>query len=397
MTQAGGNLYTPRKPFKKGWPLLLNQTIRAILLMPFKFRIAYSDMINTQHAAIPRISAKTGLNVASVLDKIVDEIPAPTGEEDAPLQSLIFDSVYDSYRGVINYIRVVQGTLKPGMEIKMMKTGAEYMVTEVGTFSMHRNPKPELSAGMVGYVLANVKTISDVKIGDTITDAARPAASELPGYKDILPMIYSGIYPINPDDYKNLRDALEKLKLNDSALSWEPETSEALGFGFRTGFLGLLHMEIVQERLDREFNVDIITTVPNVEYHVFMTGGEMVKSESPSKRPDASRYDHIEEPYVKAQIFTPKDYVGAMMHLCEEKRGEFTTMEYIDENKVILKYELPLAEIMFDFYDRLKSVSRGYAGLDYEQNGYRQNNLVKLDILLDRKSTRLNSSHQIIS
>ena len=341
------------------------------------------DLLGYDPDSIPRISAKTGMNVASVLDKIVDEIPAPTGEEDTPLQALIFDSVYDSYRGVINYIRVVQGTLKPGTEIKMMKTGAEYMVTEVGTFSMHRNPKPELSAGMVGYVLANVKTISDVKIGDTITDAARPAASELPGYKDILPMIYSGIYPINPDDYKNLRDALEKLKLNDSALSWEPETSEALGFGFRTGFLGLLHMEIVQERLDREFNVDIITTVPNVEYHVFMTGGEMVKIESPSKLPDASRYDHIEEPYVKAQIFTPKDYVGAMMHLCEEKRGEFTTMEYIDENKVILKYELPLAEIMFDFYDRLKSVSRGYAGLDYEQNGYRQNNLVKLDILLN--------------
>ena len=234
------------------------------------------DLLGYDPDSIPRISAKTGLNVASVLDKIVNEIPAPTGEEDAPLQALIFDSVYDSYRGVINYIRVVQGTLKPGMEIRMMKTGAEYMVTEVGTFSMHRNIKPELSAGMVGYVLANVKTISDVKIGDTITDAARPAASELPGDKDILPMIYSGIYPINPDDYKNLREALEKLKLNDSALSWEPETSEALGFGFRTGFLGLLHMEIVQERLDREFNVDIITTVPNVEYHVFMTGGEMV-------------------------------------------------------------------------------------------------------------------------
>ena len=253
-------------------------------------------------------------------------------------------------------------TIKAGMKIKMMKTGAEYMVTEVGTFSMRRDPREELTEGMVGYVLANVKTISDVKIGDT--------------------------YPINPEDYKDLREALEKLRLNDSAISWEPETSEALGFGFRTGFLGLLHMEIVQERLDREFNVDIITTVPNVEYHVYMSDGTMVKIESPSKLPDASRYDHIEEPYVKAQIFTPKEFVGALMTLCEEKRGEFETMEYLDEEKVILKYNLPLAEIMFDFYDRLKSVSRGYAGLDYAPSEYRRNNLVKLDILLNGESTR---------
>ncbi len=341
------------------------------------------DLIGYDPEKIPRISAKTGMNVEQVLDKIVDEIPAPEAEEPAPLQALIFDSVYDSYRGVINYIRIVQGSIRAGMKIRMMKTGAEYMVTEVGTFSMRRDPRQELTAGMVGYVLANVKTISDVKIGDTITDSANPVAEALPGYKDILPMIYSGIYPVNPEDYKNLREALEKLKLNDSAISWEPETSEALGFGFRAGFLGLLHMEIVQERLDREFNVDIITTAPNVEYHVYMSDGSMVKIESPSKLPDASRYDHIEEPYVKAQIFTPKDYVGVMMKLCEEKRGEFQNMEYLDEQKVILKYELPLAEIMFDFYDRLKSLSRGYAGLDYEPSGYRKNNLVKLDILLN--------------
>lgn len=341
------------------------------------------DLLGYDPDKIPRISAKSGINVEQVLDKIVDEIPAPEGNNNEPLQALIFDSVYDSYRGVINYIRIVQGTLKAGMKIRMMKTEAEYMVTEVGTFSMQRDPKPELSAGMVGYVLANVKTISDVKIGDTLTDSANPVKEALPGYKDILPMIYSGIYPINPEDYKNLREALEKLKLNDSAISWEPETSDALGFGFRAGFLGLLHMEIVQERLDREFNVDIITTVPNVEYHVYGTDGSCTKIESPSKLPDASRYDYIEEPYVKAQIFTPKEYVGAMMNLCDEKRGEFQTMEYLDEQKVILKYELPLAEIMFDFYDRLKSLSRGYAGLDYEPSGYRKNNLVKLDILLN--------------
>jgi GTP-binding protein LepA len=277
----------------------------------------------------------------------------------------------------------MEGTLRAGTKIKMMKTGGEYAVTEVGTFSMKRDPRSELSAGMVGYVLANVKTLSDVKIGDTLTDCASPAMEPLPGYKEIKPMIFSGIYPINPEDYKNLREALEKLKLNDSSLVWEPESSGALGFGFRTGFLGLLHMEIVQERLGREFNVDIITTVPNVEYRVFMTNGEMIPIESPSKLPDASRYDHIEEPYIKAQIFTPKDYIGSLMQLAEEKRGTFETMEYLDENKVILRYELPLAEVMFDFYDRLKSVSRGYAGLDYEQAGYRENPLIKLDILLN--------------
>ncbi len=341
------------------------------------------DLLGYDPDKIPRISAKSGINIEQVLDKIVDEIPAPQGEEKAPLQALIFDSVYDSYRGVINYVRVVQGELRAGMKIKMMKTNAEYTVTEVGTFSMRRDPREALTAGTVGYVLANVKTISDVKIGDTLTDSACPVAEPLPGYKDILPMIYSGIYPINPEDYKALREALEKLRLNDSAISWEPETSDALGFGFRAGFLGLLHMEIVQERLDREFGVDIITTVPNVEYHVYTADGTCTKIESPSKLPDASRYEYIEEPYVKTQIFTPKEFVGSMMQLCEEKRGEFQTMEYLDEHKVILKYELPLAEIMFDFYDRLKSLSRGYAGLDYEPSNYRRNNLVKLDILLN--------------
>ncbi|MDR1813106.1 MAG: translation elongation factor 4 [Candidatus Fibromonas sp.] len=341
------------------------------------------DLLGYDPDRIPRISAKAGLNIGEVLERIVDEVPPPKGDSSAPLKALIFDSVYDSYRGVISYVRIMEGSLKAGTKIRMMKTGGEYAVTEVGTFSMKRDPRPTLDAGMVGYVLANIKTLSDVKIGDTLTDTANPAAEPLAGYKEVKPMIFSGIYPINPEDYKNLREALEKLKLNDSALVWEPESSGALGFGFRTGFLGLLHMEIVQERLDREFNVDIITTVPNVEYRVFMTSGEMIPIESPSKLPDPSRYDHIKEPYIKAQIFTPKDYIGSLMQLAEEKRGTFETMEYLDENKVILRYELPLAEVMFDFYDRLKSVSRGYAGLDYEQAGYRANPLVKLDILLN--------------
>ncbi|HSQ42877.1 MAG TPA: translation elongation factor 4 [Fibrobacteraceae bacterium] len=341
------------------------------------------DLLGYDPDSIPRISAKSGLNVQAVLDKIVDEIPAPKGLAEKPLQALIFDSVYDSYRGVISYVRVVEGSLAPNTRIRMMKTGAEYLVTEVGTFSMHRNARPSLEAGEVGYVLANIKRIADVKIGDTLTAVDNPATTPLPGYKDVKPMIFSGLYPTDPEDYKLLREALEKLQLNDSALRWEPETSEALGFGFRTGFLGLLHMEIVQERLDREFNVDIITTAPNVAYHVYMSDGAMVSIESPSKLPDASRYDHIEEPYIHAQIFTPKDYVGSLMKLCEEKRGEFKNMEYLDETKVILKYDLPLGEVMFDFYDRLKSVSRGYAGLDYDPCGYRNNNLVKLDILLN--------------
>jgi len=341
------------------------------------------ELLGYDPDSIPRISAKAGLNIQQVLDKIVDEIPPPTGVVDKPLQALIFDSVYDSYRGCIAYVRVVEGSLRANTKIHMMKTGGEYLVSEVGTFSMKRNPRPSLEPGEVGYVLANIKKISDIKIGDTITGTDNQATTELPGYKEVKPMIYSGIYPTNPEDYKILREALEKLQLNDSALSWIPETSEALGFGFRTGFLGLLHMEIVQERLDREFNVDIITTAPNVEYHVFMSNGEEIAIESPSKLPDPSRYDHIEEPYIRAQIFTPKEHVGVLMKLCEEKRGEFKTMEYLDEFKVILKYELPLAEVMFDFYDRLKSVSRGYAGLDYDPCGYRKNNLVKLDILLN--------------
>ena len=347
-------------------------------------RIAESvgDLIGFDPADIPQISAKEGIGIESVLDKIIDEIPAPKGNSDDPLKALIFDSVYDTYRGVISYVRVFSGTLNANSQIKMMQTNATYSCSEIGTFSMKRDSAKTLQAGEVGYVQANIKTISDIKIGDTITNMDKSATEALKGYQEIRPFIFSGIYPVDPDDYKNLREALEKLKLNDAALVWEPETSEALGFGFRTGFLGLLHMEIVQERLDREFNVNIITTMPNVEYHVNMKEGEQIKIENPSKLPKPGSYESIEEPWISAQIFAPKDYVGVIMKLSEEKRGLFKNMDYVDEIKVNLKYEFPLAEIMFDFYDKLKTITQGYAGFDYEPLEYRSSKLVKLDILL---------------
>ena len=341
------------------------------------------DLLGYDPDKIPRISAKTGINIPEVLDRIVDEIPAPKGDASAKLQALIFDSMYDTYRGVINDIRIMNGTLRPGMEIQLMASGATYTVTEVGTFTMKRNPRKELTAGMVGYVLANVKTISDVKIGDTITDANDPAENPLPGYKDIQPMIYSGIYPIDPEDYKNLREALEKLKLNDSALQWEPETSDALGFGFRTGFLGLLHMEIIQERLEREYDLDLITTAPSVIYKIKRTDGEEEYIDNPLNYPDPTTLDYAEEPYVKASIMTPSEYVGNIMELCQERRGIYKDMEYIDSDRVEMHYELPLGEIIYDFFDALKSRTRGYASLDYELIGYRKSELVKLDLLLN--------------
>ncbi len=351
--------------------------------MPDEIAEKVADLIGCDPTDIPQISAKNGIGIEAVLDKIIEVIPAPKGDRNAPLKALIFDSVYDTYRGVISYIRVFEGTIETKKEFLMMKSDAEYMCSELGTFSMKRDSKASLSAGEVGYIQANIKDIHDVKIGDTITNLHNRADEPLTGYKEIQPMIFSGIYPVDPEDYKPLREALEKLKLNDAALSWEPETSEALGFGFRAGFLGLLHMEIVQERLDREFNVDIITTMPNVEYHVFMKDASMVKIENPSKLPDAGKYEYIEEPYISAQIFTPKDYVGTIMKLSEDKRGIFVNMDYIDETKVNLKYEFPMSEVMFDFYDKLKSISQGYAGFDYEPIDYRKSDLVKLDTLLN--------------
>jgi GTP-binding protein LepA len=341
------------------------------------------DLLGYDPDEIPRISAKTGIGIDEVLSKIVYEIPAPGGDQNKEVKALVFDSVYDSYRGVIVYIRLYEGTLNVNTKIRMMKSSADYMCTEVGTFSLQRNPRKALYPGEVGYILANIKNIGDVKIGDTITLSESPAEAPLAGYREIQPMIFSGLYPVETEDYKLLREALEKLQLNDAALSWEPETSEALGFGFRAGFLGLLHMEIVQERLDREFGVDIITTMPNVEYHVYMKDGSMIKVENPSRLPEQGKYEYIEEPFINAQIFTPKDFVGNVMQLAEDKRGVFHNMEYVDENKVNLKYELPLAEVMFDFFDRLKSTTKGYAGLDYEPSEYKRSQLVKLDILLN--------------
>ena len=341
------------------------------------------EILGYDAAEIPRISAKNGVNIDQVLEKIVREIPPPKGEDTNPLQALIFDSLWDSYRGAVAYVRVAEGCLRVGDAIRMMQTKAEYDVSEVGIFTLERVPVETLRAGDVGYVLANLKALADIKVGDTITSAKNPAPEPLPGYREIKPMIFSGLYPVEAEDYKSLRDALEKLCLNDPALTWEPETSEALGFGFRAGFLGLLHMEIVQERLDREFNVNIITTTPNVEYHVLLTNGEEIKVENPSKLPDPGTIEEIREPFISAHIYTPKDYVGAIMKLADEKRGVFKTMDYINEHKVSLRYELPMGEVMLDFFDRLKSISRGYAGFDYEFLEYRAESLVRLDILLN--------------
>jgi GTP-binding protein LepA len=341
------------------------------------------ELLGYDPDAILRVSAKVGIGIEELLQKIVAEVPPPSGSPTAPLKALIFDSLYDSYRGVISYIRVFEGTLHSDSRILMMKGKAEYQCSEIGTFSLKRDSVKSLSAGEVGYMQGNIKQIGDVKIGDTITLSSNPAEIPLKGYREIKPMIFSGLYPVDPGDYKLLREALEKLQLNDAALSWEPETSEALGFGFRAGFLGLLHLEIVQERLDREFDVNIITTMPNVEYDVHMNDGSTLKIENPSRLPDPGKFEYIEEPFILAQIFTPKDYVGAIMNLAEEKRGQFLTMEYIDELKVNLKYELPMGEVMFDFYDRLKSISQGYAGLDYEPTVYKRTNLVRLDFLLN--------------
>lgn len=350
---------------------------------PDRIALQVGELLGYDPDSIPRISAKNGINIEDVLEKVVLEIPAPTGDPEAPCSALIFDSVYDSYRGVIAYVRMMTGSIDVKGEVTMLQTKAKYQLSEIGTFSLLREPRTILTAGQVGYIQGNIKTLSDIKIGDTITMTSNPTQEILPGYKEIQPMIFSGIYPVESDDYKLLRDALEKLTLNDPALVWEPETSEALGFGFRCGFLGLLHMEIIQERLDREFNANIITTMPAVEYHVYLKNDTLLKIENPSKLPELGTYDRIEEPYIRAQIFTPKDYVGSIMKLSEEKRGNFINMDYFDETKVTLLYEFPMGEVMFDFYDRLKSISQGYAGFDYDPIDYRKSDLVRLDMLLN--------------
>ena len=345
------------------------------------------DVIGIEAQDAPQISAKTGLNVDQVLEQIVNKVPAPEGDVDAPLKALIFDSVYDPYKGVIVFCRVKDGRVKKGTKIHMMATGFTTEVVEVGYFGAGQFiPCDELTAGMVGYITASIKNVRDTRVGDTVTDADNPCAEALPGYKKVNPMVYCGLYPADGAKYGDLRDALEKLQLNDASLYYEPETSVALGFGFRCGFLGMLHMEIVQERLDREFDMNVITTVPNVMYIAHTTKGEVFEMHNPSDMPSPTVLDYIEEPYIKAQIITPTDYIGQIMTLCLGKRGVLIKQHYLTGNRIELNYEMPLAEIVFDFYDKLKSITKGYASFDYFQIGYRRANLVKLDILLNGES-----------
>ena len=344
------------------------------------------DVIGLPAQDAPQISAKTGLNVESVLEAVVDRLPAPKGDSEAPLRALIFDSVYDSYKGAIAFIRIMDGCISSGMKIRMMATGAEYEVVETGYFGAGRFiPCEELSAGMVGYVTASIKTVRDTRVGDTITEKDRPCSEALPGYKKVLPMVYCGLYPADGAHYPDLRDALEKLQLNDAALQYEPETSVALGFGFRCGFLGLLHLEIVQERLEREYGLDLVTTAPSVIYLVHKTNGEVIELTNPTNLPDPSEIDYIEEPVVSAEIMVTTEFIGPIMQLCTERRGNYLGMEYMEATRALLRYELPLNEIIYDFFDALKSRSRGYASFDYELKGYVRSEMVKLDILVNRE------------
>ena len=351
---------------------------------PAEVKAEVEDIIGIPAEDAPEISAKNGINIHSVLEMIVRDIPAPQGDREAPLQALIFDSQYDAYRGVIVYTRIKQGTVRAGMDIRMMATGAVYKVVEVGTMNpLGLTPGESLGAGEVGYITASIKTVSDTRVGDTITAVENPAAEPLPGYRQVQPMVYSGVYPADGAKYQDLRDALEKLKLNDASMSYEPESSIALGFGFRCGFLGLLHMEIIQERLEREYNLDLITTAPNVVYRVTKTDGTVLMVDNPLDYPDPMEIELAEEPFVKASLIAPQEYVGNIMDLCQARRGEFKNMEYLDANRVELHYEMPLNEIIYDFFDALKSRTRGYGSLDYTFLGYRPSKLVKLDILLN--------------
>ena len=344
------------------------------------------DVIGIEAEDAPRISAKTGLNVHDVLEQVVQKIPAPNGDPEAPLKALIFDSVYDSYKGVIVFMRVKDGSVRKGTRIRMMATGAEADVVEVGFFGAGQYiPCDELSAGMVGYLTASLKNVRETRVGDTVTSVERPCDEALPGYKKVNPMVYCGMYPADGAKYPDLRDALEKLQLNDASLQFEPETSVALGFGFRCGFLGLLHLEIIQERLEREYNLDLVTTAPSVIYKVHKTNGEVIDLTNPSNLPDPSEIEYMEEPIVAAEVMVTTEYIGAIMELCQERRGIYEGMEYIEGTRALLKYTLPLNEIIYDFFDALKSRSRGYASFDYEMKGYMQSNLVKLDILVNRE------------
>ena len=345
------------------------------------------DVIGIEAEDAPRISAKNGLNIEDVLEQIIVKIPAPTGDENAPLKALIFDSVYDPYKGVIVFFRVREGRIAKGTKVRMMATGAEFETVEVGYFGAGQYiPCDELSAGMVGYMTASIKNLKETRVGDTITDAENPCAEALPVYKNVNPMVYCGLYPADGAKYPDLRDALEKLQLNDASLYYEPETSVALGFGFRCGFLGLLHLEIIQERLEREYNLDLVTTAPSVVYRIHKTNGEMIELTNPSNMPDPSEIEYMEEPIVSAEIMVTTDFIGPIMDLCQERRGVYLGMEYIETTRALMKYELPLNEIIYDFFDALKSRSRGYASFDYELKGYERSELCKLDILVNREN-----------
>lgn len=350
---------------------------------PERVKQEVEDVIGLDTSEAVLASAKAGIGIKEILEQIVKQVPAPTGDSDQPLKALIFDSHYDPYKGVIVYVRVIDGSIKAGSKIKMMATGKTFEVIEVGAFKPRMTIVDELLVGDVGFIVAGIKHVGDTQVGDTVTDTKRPTATPLPGYRKINPMVFCGLYPIETSDYNDLREALEKLQLNDASLSFEPETSSALGFGFRCGFLGLLHMDVIQERIEREFNIPLITTAPSVIYRIALTNGEKIQIDNPSHYPEVGKVDYVEEPYVKAGIIVPNDYVGAIMELCQNKRGEFINMEYLDTTRVTITYEIPLSEIVYDFFDQLKSSTKGYASFDYELSGYRTSNLVKMDILLN--------------
>ena len=351
--------------------------------MPDEVEDETVELLGCDRKDIIRASAKTGLGVEEILNAIVERVPHPEGDEDAPLQALIFDSVFNSFRGIIAYFKVVNGVIRKGDKVKFFNTGKEYDADEVGVLKMDMVPRPELRTGDVGYIISGIKTSTEVRVGDTITHIARPCSEAISGFEEVKPMVFAGVYPIAPEDYENLRASLEKLQLNDAALTFQAESSVALGFGFRCGFLGLLHMEIVQERLDREFDMDVITTVPNVSYNIYDKHGVMTEVHNPGSMPDPTTIDHIDEPYIRASIITATDYIGSIMTLCLGKRGELVKQEYVSGNRVEIYYDIPLGEIVIDFYDKLKSISKGYASFDYHPNGFRPSKLVKLDILLN--------------
>lgn len=350
---------------------------------PERVKQEVEDIIGLDTSDAVLASAKNGIGIEEILEQVVKKVPPPSGDPEAPLKALIFDSLYDPYRGVIVYIRIMEGTVKPGQKIRMMATGAEFEVIEAGVFTPKPVKRDELTVGDVGFLTASIKNVGDTRVGDTITSVNNPAKEQLAGYRKMNPMVFCGLYPLDTNDYNDLRDALEKLELNDASLQYEPETSQALGFGFRCGFLGLLHMEIIQERIEREFNIDLITTAPSVIYQVTLTSDEELRIDNPSKMPDPQTIDFVEEPYVKASIMVPNDYVGSVMEICQRKRGNYLDMKYLDANRVTLAYDIPLSEIVYDFFDQLKSSTKGYASFDYELIGYKQSNLVKMDILLN--------------